>query len=250
LRQIDAFIDSVYQHFDGNKEEIKELKIEMKNHLLEAVNELKLEGKTDTEAVKIAIERFGGEKEIRTVIGQLFDVQKQFARWLLYCATFFLALSLLIFGIIMLIEINNQNERQQINTEIFMILSDVGNSISKEKQDKIHSLIQGTNQVSKVEIYNIKNKTDVFNYLNKAKPEFQYERKIWAPKTRFIDLWREGNGDDKWFIFVTYRSMDNLASLILLLGIAFSLPLFSIWGIINVYHKKSLIFKYIKSLLN
>lgn len=52
----------------------------MKNHLIEAVHELILEGKSETEAIRIAIERFGGEKEIRTVIGQLFDVQKQFSR--------------------------------------------------------------------------------------------------------------------------------------------------------------------------
>ncbi|MGF6949017.1 hypothetical protein QF028_001522 [Neobacillus sp. B4I6] len=249
MRQIDVFIDTVYQNFDGNKKEIKELKIEMKNHLLEAVHELKLEGKTETDAVRIAIERFGGEKEIRTVIGQLFDVQKRFARWLLYCASFFLVLSLLIFGIIMFIENNNQNERHKINNDISIILSDVNSTISKEKQGKIKSLIQGTDQVSKVEIYNIKNKTDVFNYLDTSKPEFQYERKIWAPKTRFIDLYREGNGDDKWFIFITYRSIDDLAFLSLL-GIAFSLPLFLIWGIINAYHRRSVIFKSMKSLLN
>ena len=130
-----------------------------------------------------------------------------------------------------------------------MILSD-GSTISKEKQDKIQSLIQGTNQVSKVEIYNIKNETDVFNYIDTAKPGFQYEREIWAPKTRFIDLYREGNGDDKWFIFLTYRSLDGLAVLSLLLGIAFSLPLFSIWGIINVYHRRSVIYKSLKSLLS
>ncbi|MEK5392895.1 MULTISPECIES: permease prefix domain 1-containing protein [Heyndrickxia] len=242
MRQIDVFIDSVYQNFDGNKEDINELKIEMKNHLLEAVHELKLEGKTETDAVKIAIERFGGEKEIQTVIGQLFVAQKLFARRLLYCALFFLVLSLLIFGTIMSIEKINQNERHKINNDISMILSDVNSTISKEKQDKIKSLIQGTDQVSKVEIYNIENIADRFNYPGTAKPEFKYERKIWAPKTRFIDLNREGNGDDKWFIFITYRSIDNLAVLSLL-GIVFSIPLFLIWGIINVYHRRSVIFK-------
>ncbi|MGE7916814.1 permease prefix domain 1-containing protein [Lysinibacillus xylanilyticus] len=250
MKQIDAFIDSVYQKFDGNKDEIKELKIEMKNHLIEAVQELKLEGKSESEAVRIAIERFGGEKEIRTVIGQLFDVQKQFTRWLLYFAIFFLALSLLTFGIIMSIEKSNQNERHKINNDISIILSDVSSVISKEKQGQIKSLIQGTNQVSKVEVYNIKNKIDVFNYIDTAKPEFQYEREIWAPETRFIDLSRQGNGDDKWFIYITYRNIENLAVLSLLLGIAFSIPLFSIWGIIKVYRKRSLVFKSLKSLYN
>lgn len=248
MKQINDFIDSVYQKFDGNKNEVKELKTEMKNHLIEAVQELKLEGKSETEAVRIAIERFGGEKEIRTVIGQLFKVQKQFSRWLLYCAIFFLLLSLLTFGIIMSIEKNNQNERSEINNEIDIILGDVNSVISKEKQNQIKSLIQGTNHVSKVEVYNIQNEKDVFNYIDTAKPEFQYERKIWAPDIRFIDLFRDGSGDDEWFIFITYRSIDDFALLSLLLGIAFSIPLFSIWGIIKVYQKRSLLFKSLKSL--
>ena len=43
MKQIEAFVDSVYQNVGGSKREIQELKAEMKSHLLEAVHELKNE---------------------------------------------------------------------------------------------------------------------------------------------------------------------------------------------------------------
>lgn len=65
MKQIEVFVDSVYQNASGNKKEIDELKAEMRSHLLEAVYELKKDGKSDQEAIKLSIERFGGEQEIR-----------------------------------------------------------------------------------------------------------------------------------------------------------------------------------------
>ena len=69
MKQIEDFVDSVYHGVGGNEKEIQELKAEMKGHLLEAVHELKKEGKSEQEAINIAIERFGGEKEMRSVVG-------------------------------------------------------------------------------------------------------------------------------------------------------------------------------------
>ena len=48
----------------------------MRNHLLETVHELKLEGKSENEAINIAIERFGGQEEMRSIVHQLFKDQK------------------------------------------------------------------------------------------------------------------------------------------------------------------------------
>src|SRR6478736_5358127 len=76
----------MYLNVDGDKQEIDELKAEMKNHLFESVQELKEEGKTEQQAITIAIQRFGEEKEMRAVIGQLFEIQKIFAKRVLYIA--------------------------------------------------------------------------------------------------------------------------------------------------------------------
>ena len=92
LKQIELYVDAVYQNVGGNKKEIKELKEEMKFHLLEAVQELKTEGKSEDEAVEIAIRRFGDEKLIANGLYEFFKYQKQFTTNLLR----FTLLSLLI----------------------------------------------------------------------------------------------------------------------------------------------------------
>src|SRR3954447_21355412 len=118
MKQIEAFVDSVYQNVGGNKKEIQELKAEMKSHLLEAVHELKAEGKTEQEAIEIAIERFGGEKEMRSIVEQLFKVQKIFAKRVLYMAVAFLVLSLSVFGFLWQSQESNAREISVIATHI------------------------------------------------------------------------------------------------------------------------------------
>lgn len=71
MKHIEIYVDSLYHDVGGNKKEIDELKVEMKSHLLEAVHELKSEGKSEQEAIELAIERFGGEQEMRSIVGQL-----------------------------------------------------------------------------------------------------------------------------------------------------------------------------------
>lgn len=249
MKQVDAFVDSVYHNIGRNNNEVEELKAEMKSHLLEAVYDLKLEGKTEQEAIEIAIERFGGEKEMRVIVGQLFQAQKVFAKWVLKTSLITLLITIIIFCSFSLNHQINMNERNSIYTKISVLLGE-SDVVSQEMQEEIKSLVKETDQISKVQIYNIKNVEDEFGYMEYAKPNFEYKQDIWASETRFIDLWREGQGASNWFIYFTYRSMDNLGTLALLVGIAFSFPLFSIWVIINVFHRRNFIYKYIKSLLN
>lgn len=86
LRQIDSFLDSIYQNLDSESKEVQELKLEMKSHLLKAVYELKLAGKTEQEAIKMAIARFGGEKEIRIELGKWFNKRKKLTNLFHFCA--------------------------------------------------------------------------------------------------------------------------------------------------------------------
>jgi cytochrome c-type biogenesis protein CcmH/NrfF len=118
MKQIEAFVDSVYQNVGGNKKEIQELKAEMKSHLLEAVHELKTEGKSEQEAIEIAIERFGGEKEMRSVVGQLFKAQKTFAKWVLYVALTFLIISFIGYSSFIYLESTQQKEAYQFSEQI------------------------------------------------------------------------------------------------------------------------------------
>ena len=98
MKEIDRFVESIVHHAGGNEQEIRELKTEMKYHLLEAVHDLIREGKSERETVQIAIKRFGGETTMRYVIGQLFRKQKVFAKRMLYAAISFLVLTLILCG--------------------------------------------------------------------------------------------------------------------------------------------------------
>ncbi len=59
MREIDEYLNILYKRLNLSDKETAELKAEMQNHLLDSVRELKEEGKSDQESVKIAIERFG-----------------------------------------------------------------------------------------------------------------------------------------------------------------------------------------------
>ena len=116
MKQIDEFVNSIYSDVSGK--EAEELKQEMRSHLLEAVSELKAEGKSEKEAVDIAISRFGDEKQITRGLFNLFKSQNNVIKNL-----FRTSMLALFFGLIVLIgliwgENNNQNKLDSINQTV------------------------------------------------------------------------------------------------------------------------------------
>lgn len=95
MNRIEAFIHSVYAHVKDVKE-VDELKMEMKTHLLEAVEELKAEGKSEEEAVTIALERFGDEGMLQGKVAEYFRMPRMFSVNLLRTAIGFAVLGILI----------------------------------------------------------------------------------------------------------------------------------------------------------
>ena len=73
MRLVDEYLDKLYKN--NNNKIILELKQEMREHLIESVNELKLQGLGEEEACKKAIERFddGAEmkQELHNIIKEL-----------------------------------------------------------------------------------------------------------------------------------------------------------------------------------
>ncbi|XEC94224.1 permease prefix domain 1-containing protein [Paenibacillus tarimensis] len=98
MKRIEEYINSIYQGFDAEEQEVKELKDEMRTHLLQAVKELKEEGYTEEQAQDIAIDRFGDPKSLVKQLGELYRIrriQRIFSKVLLK-----FALSLGILGIL------------------------------------------------------------------------------------------------------------------------------------------------------
>ncbi|WP_047984606.1 permease prefix domain 1-containing protein [Ornithinibacillus californiensis] len=227
MKQIESYVNEVYHSVDGNKKEIEELKAEMKNHLIEAVHELKAGGKNEQEAISIAIERFGGEQEMRSIIGQLFKAQKLFAKWVLILASSILAISLSIFAFLWIYEGGNSKENSIVSTEIANVLEGK-ETITEDMKEEIKALVNGTDQISKVEISN-----------GIMIQEFKYERNIVDTKGLFEFFPRE-SWSGKWNIKMEIRYLDYNIAMIPIIGFPIYLTLFTIWATVNAYHHRRL----------
>ena len=225
MKQIDKYVDSVYRKARGNKKEIDELKSEMKSHLLEAMNELKESGKTEQEAIDIAIERFGEEKEIRSVIAQLFKAQKTFAKWVLYVGISILLISTAVFGYFL--NIGNKQVIEYSDTA-YAIEEIMENEKDLEARDKqIKQLLVDKSYIKEISVYMADDKMHpVYEIKQNTGPIFSF----------FFNEFSFGTDNST----VSIGLMDNrdISFLSLFFGITVFGVLFFIWFTINVYHKR------------
>ncbi|BCZ48522.1 hypothetical protein psyc5s11_45890 [Clostridium gelidum] len=93
MKRIETYIKSVYKNVQGNQNEIEDLKQDMRSHLLQTVEDLKNEGKTEEESIEIAISRFGERGQVENELSKVFKVQRKFAKTLLIISIVSLLLS-------------------------------------------------------------------------------------------------------------------------------------------------------------
>ncbi|TQR30108.1 hypothetical protein C7Y47_16630 [Lysinibacillus sphaericus] len=229
MKQIESYVNEVYHSVGGSKKEIEESKTEMKSHLIEAVNELKAEGKSEQEAIEIAIQRFGGEKEMRSVVGQLFKTRKTFAKRVLITALAFLVIC----GILLGMAINKEQKMVSVENETFNQISKVlenNESLSPFLQEKIKSLVENKDNIKSVKITNLGNAQE---------EAFVYENEVVAPKWLY-SYYDHGSSDDKWSLSMEIQRFNDFVIIDLLAGIAIYWIMFTIWATINAYHHKRL----------
>lgn len=136
MKQIEEYVNSVYRNVDGNQKEINELKEEMKSHLIESVHELKLKGKSEDEAIRIAINNFGDTKQITKGLSEFFNVHKRFSRYILWSSILSLFVGIfLIFNTLHKVSDFNK-EKKSVPQEILGILG-TSNEITKERKEEI-----------------------------------------------------------------------------------------------------------------
>ena len=242
MKRINNFVDSVYTHVNGNKKEIDELKEEMKSHLIESVHELQKEGKSEDEAIDIAIKRFGERNELQEVLSQVFQKQKIFAKWVLALGIIVLLLGSSIFGFIWAYSEQNARENSDISTEIRGMIEGKDTLIEEIKL-QIEEVISKANHITELNIYDLKSLDTGNHYwdvIEEATPTYQYEKSLSLPKWLMVDYGSAGNGDSTWCITYEYLSFNNLALIILFMSISIYGTLFTIWAVINAYHHKRL----------
>jgi hypothetical protein len=245
MKQIEAFVDEVYHSVGGNKKEIEELKVEMKNHLLEAVHELKSEGKSEEEAINIAIERFGGETEMRSIVSQLFQAQKVFAKRVLYIAVSFLVLTSIVCGVLWVMDEANMDENLTVAKEILSRLEGQ-EAITEDMKEGIFTLVEGKYQILNLQIYKmadvkrISENGSVSYYINDAVPVYDYgasnpNRPGWI----WSELHYPLNNTD-WYVKIDSTKLFGFIPFLFNAGIAIYATLFTIWATINAYHHRRL----------
>lgn len=226
LKQIDKYVNSLYQNAIGDKKAIEELKLEMKNHLLEAVSDLKASGRKEQEAINIAIERFGEEKEIRSIVSQLFIAQKAFAKWVLYVGIALLLLSTVVGGYFL--NVGNERTSQQsiISYEIGDLI-DADPKLNVKTEDKIETLLSKASYIKKMNVYlNGNREISVFKLDKEINQAFSLI---------YSDL---HYGTNNSFVEIKVLDYRNIGFLAMFLGLTSFGVLFIIWAIINVYHKR------------
>ncbi|WP_407081799.1 permease prefix domain 1-containing protein [Psychrobacillus antarcticus] len=211
----------------------------MKSHLLEAVYELKEEGKSEQEAIEIAIERFGGEKEMRSVVEQLFKAQKTFAKRVLYTAIAFLLISIVIFSIVISNEKSNLNQSNQVASRFLNSLGD-NEGIPKQIETDIQEIVQSSGRITGISIYDDEK---LFSSNKHVEPIYSFREElsfnIWN-NTGFLTYKGYGESNTTWHVSIESKSYEGTAVILLLVGIVVYWTLFTIWATINAYHHRRL----------
>lgn len=247
MKQIEAFVDEVYHNVDGDIKEIEELKAEMKNHLFEAVHELRREGKSEQEAIELAIARFGGEREMRSIAGQLFRAQKVFAKRFLYIAISLLIFTFVACGTLNLLDAGYQNDNQTVSSEITKRLEGK-EEISGVMKKEISSLLDDQNQIISLQVYKLSDilrvsKDGTASYhLKGATPAYEYGdfNSFGKPSWILTEMDSPYGSREEWFVHMESIKFYGITPFIFNGGIAIFAVLFTIWAAINAYHHRRL----------
>lgn len=177
---VNRYIDSLYEGMNDS-DEVKELKDEMRIHLLETIRELKAEGKSEEESIKVAIQRFG---EIRTLQSDLVDVfsdHRKFARYLFRFAMTALAIWFCCFIGVFVFEKYDQvqNNNQYLMEEKLMGMLNGTDQLTPDiKKQAIQFVEKNASKVSGITIYETDWKSVLTrNFPDKMKTVYSYQAK-------------------------------------------------------------------------
>lgn len=151
---IDEFVNSLYKGVNGSQKEIKDFKEEMKSHLIETVNELKHEGKTEEESLKIAFERFGDSTVITNGLFKLFHKQKKFIGFILIFAIVFLLIGVTSYIFMSQKDLKFQKEQKILTQGVLDIVED-DNDITDNKKLQIETLVEKYNYINYIALFKV-----------------------------------------------------------------------------------------------
>lgn len=259
MDKLDRYINSVCKNLKGRNEEIIVIRQEMKNHLLQSIEELKKQGKSQDESIDIAINRFGQVDILKKQLRQVYTIEKSFSRKINN-----MAFILLIIGVMFLIFQNFiKYNSSYIDTKILYDVQNIIKSNNDVSSGKLETLFKENN--NKFKFYNKELKyIAVFKYPpnyngNMDIDSFKDAKSIYPSYAQLNnDLKRIGyisnawsdkeylTTNNKWYISVHYikpriqwlqYGINNILNIFIIICIVLSIVLFIISSFINIYHK-------------
>ena len=233
MKKIDQFVNSLYAHLSGK--EAKELKQEMRSHLLETVEDLKAEGKSEQEAVSIALDRFGDEKQITRGLLTTFQSQKIFAKWLLRSAVIFMLIGLVV-SVSLYMRDRKYDETYDLMDNVAQSYQAIDEFTSKDKialEEMVERNLKWFDNISYFALlkdFEVDGKRTV-------KKVFNYGQE----NTGESGTIRVGQISNNWYVEWQYKTYSYLKyEFFYYIFFAISGILFILWGIVHFYYRKRL----------
>lgn len=263
MGKLDEYINLICKNLKGNDDEIAIMKQEMKNHLLQSVEEIKSQGNSQEESIKIAIDRFGEVDILKNQLKEIYNVQKSFSKKI-----FKIALVLLFIGIIALASqiAINQNSTS-IDSNLLYSVKDMIKNDTTLSNENLKTLFNDNN--NKFKFYNKELKYIALykhekNYIGNAEADSFKDAQYIYPNIEQLNdnLAKTGyvanagsdqeylSDNNKWHISIRYISpssqwleyaVDPFLKLFIITCIVSSLVLLIISACISIYHNKKLV---------
>jgi flagellar motor switch protein FliG len=224
MKRINDFVNSIYKDFDGQEKEIQELKQEMVSHLKDTVNDLRSNGKSEDEAVDIALKRFGDENLIANGLFGLYKAQRRISKKIFQFSLLFLVFGLIaVFGLITADYFENKNI-EALKNQIFEVTDDQS-SLPAIKKEKIQLIINEANgEVSYLALKNNNENAQEFIYGSERNGEILKDASTgWEIQYQLEEKY-------------PYSLLFNLANTLLTIFVV----LFVIKVAIDIYHKRNI----------
>jgi len=136
MKKIDQFVNSIYSDVGGK--EAKEMKEEMRTHLIETVEDLKVEGKTEQEAIEIALNRFGDEKQITKGLFSLFKEQNTIVKKLFRCSIVILIIGFIFLAALIIRDQIISSKNDKVLSTVQNLIDNLGDKpLSQNDKEKI-----------------------------------------------------------------------------------------------------------------
>ncbi|WP_051302460.1 permease prefix domain 1-containing protein [Salibacterium aidingense] len=241
MRQIDTYVEQVFQQRNKDKQEILDLQNEMKNHLYESAEDIKRKGFSQEEAEELAIQRFGGDTVIPRILDEVSKQQKSFANKLLYAGIVILFLSIVGgFGLSNYSE-HMVMEQSRIASNVMNIIIDEHKEISDEVEWQIHQEIDSP-YLQELSVYHV-NEEPIDDAVSKkvveTEPRFSFSQEPSGIGSVFLRGGITAQQNMNWKIETDINTFYELSALIFYTGILLYWILFFLWGIIHVHHKNA-----------